>query len=85
MVLINAEYWLTMGSLERTGFGLVLFADSGYAWNYNSEIITSDLKTDVGVGVSFGSPTGGLMVNLATPIEEGNREPVVSVRLSRMF
>jgi outer membrane protein insertion porin family len=85
MLLINAEYWLTMGALERTGFGLVLFTDSGYAWNYNSEIITSDLKTDVGVGISFGSPTGGLIVNLATPIEEGNREPVVSVRLNRMF
>jgi len=85
MVLVNAEYWLTMGSLERTGFGLVLFADSGYAWKYNSEIIASDLKTDVGVGISFGSPTGGLIVNIAAPIEEGNREPVVSVRLNRMF
>jgi outer membrane protein insertion porin family len=89
MLLMNAEYWLTMGALERTGFGLVLFADSGYAWKYNSEIIASnlanDLKTDVGIGISFGSSDGGLIVNIATPIEEGNREPVISARLNRMF
>jgi outer membrane translocation and assembly module TamA len=79
MVLINAEYWLT------SWIDVVFFVDSGYAWNYNSEAMVKDLKTDVGFGIGMGSIDGGLMVNVAKPIEEGNQKAVVSVRLSRMF
>jgi outer membrane protein insertion porin family len=87
MLLMNAEYWLTVG-----GFGIVLFADSGYAWKYGSEMITDyskplvdDLRTDVGAGLSLGSMPGNFIINVAMPIEEGNREPVISIRLDRMF
>ena len=79
MVLINAEYWLT------SWIDVVFFVDSGYAWNYNSEAMVKDLKTDVGFGIGMGSIDGGFMVNVAKPIEEGNQKVVVSVRLSRMF
>lgn len=80
--LMNAEYWLTMGSLDRSGIGIFLFVDSGYAWEYDSEMTASDLKTDIGIGFSF---PGSLTVAIATPIEEGEREPVVSLRLNRTF
>ncbi len=79
--LMNAEYWLSAGG----AVGVFLFADSGYAWKYGAEMTASDLKTDVGIGFGFGFMPGGFTVAIATPIEEDEREPVVSFRLSRTF
>jgi len=83
MALINAEYWLTGG---HGIFGIFFFVDSGYAWKYNEEMRVSDMKTNVGIGMALGSlSSGGLIVNIALPVEEKERESVFSFRLNRMF
>jgi outer membrane protein insertion porin family len=82
MVLINAEYWIMTGwPLGFGGIGLVFFADSGYAWPYESDMDIDDMKTNIGIGCQL----GGLRVNLASPINEKEKETVLSVRIARMF
>jgi outer membrane protein insertion porin family len=83
MALMNAEYWFRTGHF---GLGMSVFVDSGYVWNYNDEMKVNDLKTDIGVGIALGSnPGNGLVFNIATPIDEKDRETIVSVRLDKMF
>ncbi|MGQ9609915.1 MAG: carbohydrate-binding family 9-like protein [bacterium] len=84
MALINAEYWLIVS--HRVGIGMSFFIDSGYAWEYEKEMLVDDMKTDVGFGVVIGSlSSGGLIFNVAWPIKEGELEPIFSFRLARMF
>jgi outer membrane protein insertion porin family len=81
MVLVNAEYWVM--TRWPPGFGLVFFVDSGYAWPYDLEMEIDDMKTDLGIGFQWGA----LRVNVASPIEERDRETdfVLSARIARMF
>jgi len=81
MVLLNAEYWVM--TKWPPGFGLVFFVDSGYAWPYDSKMEIDDMKTDLGIGFQWGA----LRVNVASPIEERDKETdfVLSARVARMF
>jgi outer membrane protein insertion porin family len=81
MVLLNAEYWVM--TRWPPGFGIVFFVDSGYAWPYDLKMEIDDMKTDLGVGFQWGA----LRVNVASPIEERDRETdfVLSARIARMF
>ena len=79
MALLNAEYWIMTG--WPPGLGVVFFVDSGYAWPYGTGVDLDDMKTDAGVGFQL----GGLRVNIAAPIDEGDRETIISARLARMF
>ena len=83
MALMNAEYWFRTG---RFGLGMAVFMDSGYAWKYNDEMKVSDLKTDIGIGIAIGSiPGDSIALYIATPIDEKDRETVLSARLDKMF
>ena|GEM_PF-1333004 len=81
MVLLNAEYWVM--TKWPPGFGIVFFVDSGYAWPYDEKMEIDDMKTDLGVGLQWGA----LRVNMASPIEERDKETnfVLSARVARMF
>ncbi|HGE70911.1 TPA: hypothetical protein ENX78_08760 [Candidatus Poribacteria bacterium] len=83
MALINTEYWIRTGTF---GLGVSVFMDSGYAWKYDEEMKVSDLKTDIGIGIALGSPPSeGLILYIATPIDEKGRDTIVSFRLNKMF
>ena len=81
MVLLNAEYWVM--TKWPPGFGIVFFVDSGYAWPYDEKMEIDDMKTDLGIGLQWGA----LRVNMASPIEERDKETnfVLSARVARMF
>ncbi len=83
MALINTEYWIRTGAF---GLGIGVFMDSGYAWKYDQKMKVSDLRTDIGIGFALGSlPNEGLMLYIATPIDEEGRNSIVSIRLNKMF
>lgn len=61
---------------------LVYFVDTGQTWNATSGFDSSDLKTDVGIGIEFEAPTiGALRVDVARPARTESADTVITVRL----
>jgi len=80
ILLANAEY--TFGIYDD--FGLILFYDAGMVWeNRNADMDVDELKSSAGVGLKLDDE--GLRVNIIRPMDRGDRDILVQLRIERMF
>ncbi|MBN2171016.1 MAG: BamA/TamA family outer membrane protein, partial [Candidatus Krumholzibacteriota bacterium] len=80
MVLANAEYTF---AIDRD-FDVFLFYDAGMAWeDRKADVELDQLKGGAGLGVEI--EDAGLRVTIAKALDGSERDPVVAVRLQRMF
>ena len=70
-VNINAELYVPVpGAGNDKSFRLFGFFDAGNVWAEHEKISASDLRTSVGVGISWISPMGPLKLSWGTPLRK---------------
>jgi hypothetical protein len=80
ILLANLEYVFGIG---RKVDMVVLF-DAGTAWETRTQDVSiRDMKSSTGLGIQFGD--GKLRFNVAQKLEGGGFDPVLEVRINRMF
>ncbi|MFC1572279.1 BamA/TamA family outer membrane protein [Candidatus Eisenbacteria bacterium] len=85
MALVNAEY---VFSIDGDGdVNAVLLVDSGMAWeDREASMDLDDWKSSAGVGLQFGDDDdGNLRINVIQGLDGGDRDPIVQLRVNRMF
>jgi hypothetical protein len=80
MLLANVEY---LFGIDRD-FDIFVTFDTGMAWeDREADMDLDQLESSVGVGMELGH--GGLRLHLAQRLDAGDHEPILRVRLNRMF
>ncbi len=70
-VNINAELYVPVpGAGNDKSFRLFGFFDAGNVWAEHEKISASDLRTSIGVGISWISPMGPLKLSWGTPLRK---------------
>jgi outer membrane protein insertion porin family len=68
---MNAELYVPVpGAGNDKSFRLFGFFDAGNVWAEHEKLSASDLRTSVGVGISWISPMGPLKLSWGTPLRK---------------
>lgn len=61
---------------------LSLFNDNGYVWGENQKVTLSDMRSSIGIGLSWISPIGPLKFSIAKPIRDKSTDKLQSFQFT---
>lgn len=83
LLVADFEYQFPFpGSGADRSLRMSVFNDNGYVWGENQKVSLSDLRSSIGIGVSWISPIGPLKFSIAKPIRDKSTDKLQSFQFT---
>ncbi len=83
MLIADFEYQFPFpGTGADRSLRMSVFNDNGYVWGENQKVSLSDMRSSIGIGVSWISPIGPLKFSIAKPIRDKTTDKLQSFQFT---
>ncbi len=83
MLIADFEYQFPFpGTGADRSLRMSVFNDNGYVWGENQKVSLSDIRSSIGIGVSWISPIGPLKFSIAKPIRDKTTDKLQSFQFT---
>ena len=83
MLIADFEYQFPFpGTGADKSLRMSVFNDNGYVWGENQKVSLSDMRSSIGIGVSWISPIGPLKFSIAKPIRDKTTDKLQSFQFT---
>jgi outer membrane protein insertion porin family len=83
LLVADFEYQFPFpGSGADRSLRMSVFNDNGYVWGENQKVSLSDMRSSIGIGVSWISPIGPLKFSIAKPIRDKSTDKLQSFQFT---